>query len=247
MITAITACYGQTHAPYARVLIESLRRVGGARTVLVHADLDLAPFTWVDVRVPIDLARVQGDRTTRVARKLAAWEAGLTTCANGDRVAFLDADTIALRALDGAFARPFDVAHTLHAGRRWSVNSGVVFARVSDRVRAWIADWRALAEWILTDPDRVQRAVDRWGAADQAALVAALRLHDGYDGLVVAQARGEVWNEEWESADFSNVAIWHLKGLLPVLVEGQEIGAADPRHAIVQRWRTVAQEIGVIS
>lgn len=236
MVTVVVGLYGDRHGPFARVLVASLQR-WPARVVLVHTDADVA-WAPASVRLVPSPDILDEGRTARVAHKLLAWARGLEVVEDGARVVFLDADTMVERNPAALFdGQPFDVAHTWRVGRRWPINTGVVAARVSPLVRRWIGDWTRLVEFVLGDPILVQAAVDGWGAPDQAALVASLALDGGHEGLVVRRLDATVWNEEWPEAPNPRPAIWHLKGLLPVLMGEAGLPADDPRAPGVARWK----------
>lgn len=241
-VTVITACYGEAHVPFARVLLESLRRVGGCEVVLVvdREALALIP-TGEAPREPIVFTAPGGGRVAKVAGKLRAWSLGLAAAVtDGAHVAFLDSDTLVTRSLEPAFVAPFGVAHTLRH-RRWPINSGVVFARVNEDVRRWMCAWRLFAEALL-DADQRNPSVDLWGAVDQAALVASLAMYELHAeglGFPVVPLPAIEWNQDWPDADNPAPAIWHLKGLLPVLLGQETLPEGDPRQPGVEAWQAI--------
>ena len=225
MIRVVTAIYGTRHLPFLVVLLESLRRIGVDRPVVVAADVGcgMKRLPGSPEIVSIDGEQFGEERYLRVSRKLRAWCVGLAACRDGDAVAFLDADTMVLRPLEAAFAEEFDVAYTARDGK-WPVNSGVVFARVSGHVVGFFAAWRGLTEWVLDDVERNQVAVDHFGGADQAALMMAVAMHRGNAALKFVALPGSVWNETRCRTDVESVAIAHLKGCLQLLLRQRDYG-----------------------
>lgn len=245
---AIVAVYGHDdYRRYATALLRSLATIDPRpeRVVIVHGhDFDriawpTVPNTTIDpIAIPSDYDPAYTDehRVRRVAVKVGVWSYGiLRACRNGDRVVCLDADTLVIQSLEPAFRSHFDVAYTVRTGR-WPLNSGVVFLRMTTRTTQWLTDWCAQTQWILDDPNRIQLAIDRYGAPDQAALAASIALHRGYDGLTTINLSSAIWNCDDRPADPS-ARILHVKGLLPACRGLAPI--PDGTEDIVARWRAV--------
>lgn len=153
-------------------------------------------------------------------RKLEAWVAAACVVPDGDEIALLDADTVVLGPLDEVWAEPFDVAITMRAATRrfpypYPFNGGVVFLRVSPRVRDFLGAWAAENARMLEDRQHHHRWKRRYGGINQAAL-GYLRESGGLDGLRVAEVPCEIWNCEdstWERFS-ERTRIIHIKGEL---------------------------------
>lgn len=225
-LVAVTAVYGTHHIPFVKVLVESLRRVGVARDdiAVMTADVPAEFAVWLHARsVNIRIRapeRLDGERPVKVARKLVAWCEALDAVKNGERVVFLDADTMVNKPLDAAFDHEFDVAYTTRPGR-WPINSGVVFARMSADVRLFFKEWRDCTEWILADDEAYAVAVAHYGAADQASLAMTV-VQPQHWGTSFKALPCSTWNDT--TCANPKAAIWHMKGCLPLLLRERPYG-----------------------
>jgi len=171
-------------------------------------------------------------------QKLDEWTRLVDQAPDGDRLALLDADTMVLRTLDAVWDQVFDVAYTVRTSSRFPINAGVIFVRVSDRTRAFMAAWRDENHRQLGDPARHQRWRRQYGGMNQAALGALLEQRGGPDVKFLRLPCVE-WNAEesaWPAVDRARTRIVHLKsGLRRALFHGT---SARSLLALVHIWRT---------
>lgn len=170
-------------------------------------------------------------------QKMEAWYQAVEACADGDRVCLIDADTMILRPLDDIWDRPFDYAYTTK-NHRFPFNSGVMFLRVSPRIRAFVQVWRDENRRMLREYEFHMPWRAKFGGINQASLGYALQ-----SGLTRELAILELpcleWNCEdtcWDAYDPEVTRIVHIKSQLRRAV------FENPRRAarllpLVTRWR----------
>lgn len=238
----VIALYGEKHLTYLKVLVESLHRVGHREIRVVCSDVEL---DGLDVTVQPFQLDLNDDRKDRIARKLTIWNWGFDKCEDGDDVVFLDADTMVVKPLSPAFNCTFDVAHTTRYDRRWSINTGVVFVRVSQKTRKWFRTWRDMSAWAYESKERRQTAVGQWGHVDQATMLASLEMHKGTGGLEVETLPAQIWNEDRVTQCPDDVAVFHFKGVLNLLLkpyEESDNGDQRLRRDQFEQWRKIYNE-----
>lgn len=145
-------------------------------------------------------------------QKLEHWESIIAGAADGERILLIDVDTVILRPLDDVWDRTFDVAYTV--ANRFPINGGVVFVRVSDRSKAFMAAWVAKNRELLVDYEpRWWRA--KFGGINQAAF--CLLTEGGYQGAELLGLPCAEWNCEdstWAKFDPAVTRILHVKSHL---------------------------------
>lgn len=148
----------------------------------------------------------------RNTHKLDHWAAVVADAEDRDRLLLIDADTIVLRPLDDVWSLDFDLAYTVRP-KRFPLNGGVVFLRVSDRVRAFVTRWAALNRAMLNAPKPTWKA--EFGGINQAAF--GTLLAEGDHGLTLLGLPCAEWNCEdtsWPSYDPAVTRILHVKDAL---------------------------------
>lgn len=184
--------------------------------------------------------------------KLDYWVAQVLAATNGDELALLDADMMVLGPLDDVWRQPFDLAITMRDLREPSVraivhgfplNAGVVFLRISSRVRDFIAAWGQENRRMLEDRPHHHRWQRRYGGINQSAL-GFLRENGGLAGLEVAELPCAIWNCEdasWKSFDPERTRIVHVKGGLRRAVLGIGRGSVTCRP-LAALWQSLEME-----
>ena len=144
-----------------------------------------------------------------------------------------------LRPLNAVWDLPFDVAYTVRP-RLLPLNAGVVFVRVSDRVRAFMTAWRDENRRMLTDTQHHQVWRRRYGGINQAALGAVLE-SPRTDGLAITPLPCSEWNCEdstWRAYDPDVTRIVHLKSQLRIALFHGGSGGQEVRR-LVTLWRAL--------
>jgi hypothetical protein len=169
-------------------------------------------------------------------QKMDYWASVVESCDDGDELLLIDADTMILRSLDDVWAHPFDMAYTTKSSR-FPFNSGVVFLRVSDRVRDFAREWQRQNRRMLDDRVHHQTWRRRYGGINQAALGYVLETKVAADLLLLGLPCRE-WNCEdssWATFD-QTTRVVHIKSALRRAVF--DAGGPEPRfQALVDIWR----------
>jgi hypothetical protein len=172
-------------------------------------------------------------------QKMEHWHHLVNEAPDGARLLLIDADTMILRALDDVWALDFDVAYTTKEAR-FPFNSGVVFVRVSDRVRAFVSDWRDENRRMLGDREHHQVWRRQFGGINQAALGYMLARGDRH-GVQLHTLPCLEWNCEdssWERFDPAVTRIVHVKSSLRRAIFHR--AQVSPRVLpLVNRWRQI--------
>lgn len=170
-------------------------------------------------------------------QKLESWAAQVAAAADGDRLLLIDADMVILRPIDDIWDRPFDVAYTIRP-RRFPLNGGVVFLRISDRVRRLLADWTRENRRLLTEQTASDVWPQRYGGINQASLATLLPEADAR-GIALLQLPCAEWNCEdttWAKFNPAVTRILHVKSALRRQALGLEPTTPE-LEPLVAIWR----------
>lgn len=179
-------------------------------------------------------------------RKVLHWAQIVEAAADDECLALLDCDTVVLKSLDDIWGHPFDLAYTVRpADCALPFNSGVLFLRVSPRVRDFVRVWADLNVQMLAD----QALHDEWraefGGINQAAFGALLRM-TSVDDLHLALLPCQVWNCEdftWATAS-DDTRILHVKGALRAHLFGLTSEQPTPEvWRLANQWRALAEAV----
>lgn len=228
-VPRIEACYFESgDGPWsrmARVLEYS------ARLACPSWDVRVERITPAPIRAN---ARASFKENTQ---KLDHWATLVEVAPDGDRLVLMDADTMVVRGLDAVWDHDFDFAYTTKTARP-PFNAGVIFLRVSDRVRAFVAEWAAEnRRLLLQDPHKGRSHAwrQKFAGINQGALantLATLARTARIQTLACAE-----WNCEdssWGSYDPAVTRIVHVKSLLRVAcLKGDQ---ASPWGPLVKTW-----------
>lgn len=170
-------------------------------------------------------------------QKMESWYQAVMAAADGDRLALLDADMMIVRPLDDVWDLPFDYAYTTKDSR-FPFNSGVMFLRVSPKVRAFVQAWRDENRRMLREYDFHMPWRKKYGGINQASLGYALDSGLAAD-LTIARLPCPEWNCEdtsWRTFDPAVTRIVHIKSQLRLAIfqDGRPPEKSGP---IIQLWR----------
>jgi hypothetical protein len=176
------------------------------------------------------------------SHKMRLWREIVDGAADGEMIGLIDADMMVTGGLAGAAGLAGDVIYTARPeGARFPLNSGVMFFRVSPRVRRWVHVWHGLNEGMLRDARRHAEWRERYGGINQAAfgetLAIAGELMPEVDVRAVPCA---VWNcEETGWADFKvgETRLVHLKGRLRRVLRDGRMARLPQVRRICEMWR----------
>lgn len=148
--------------------------------------------------------------------KLRAWCRIVERAPDGELLALLDADTMVLRSLDAVNAYHFDVALTEKRqarAQRLPLNGGVVFLRINDRSRAFMARWLEVNERLYHDPVEHAHWRNRYGGMNQASLGLMLETPGAMPLVEIKWLQCAEWNccDEilWQTFDAARIV--HVK------------------------------------
>lgn len=171
--------------------------------------------------IAIDRLRPEIDPGSTVLRgwqantqKLGIWNQRVQAAPDGDRILLIDADTMILRPLDDVWEQAFDVAYTTKRGP-FPFNAGVIFIRVSDRTRGFMAAWVAANARVLADHHPPVFWIRQFGGVNQSALAGLLA--DRPADISIVELPCREWNCEdstWRKYDPGVTRIAHIKGAL---------------------------------
>lgn len=170
-------------------------------------------------------------------RKLEHWAARVADAVDGDRLLLMDADMAILRPLEDVWDRPFDVAYTVRP-KRFPINGGVVFLRISDRVRQFVIDWTRENRRLLEEPTGTYPWAKEYGGINQASLIGLLP-ECAARGIATLELPCAEWNCEdttWTKFDPAVTRILHVKSdLRNAIFAGHHVSPAlDP---LVRTWK----------
>jgi hypothetical protein len=177
-------------------------------------------------------------------QKMEHWHRIITEAADGECLLLMDADTMILRPLDDVWTQNFDLGYTTKE-TRFPFNSGVVFVRVSPRVRAFVSEWRAENLRMLGDARHHQVWRKQYGGINQAAL-GSLLARPAPCKLTLAKLPCLEWNCEdshWATFDPAVTRIVHIKGALrrAVFFKGHD-RPPEQLAPLVERWHALEHQ-----
>lgn len=194
-----------------------------------HAEIRVTNIDWAPT-----------SRSPAFVVKARAWTEIICSEPDGTELVLLDTDTLVTGPLAGAFdGVGWDVGVTTR-GCLSTLNSGVLFVRVSPAVRQWIAPWEALTvPWCArNEPHRV-----RFG--DQDALK---QLCKRRGGPVLWQLPCRMWNAEqhcWPPIDACKLV--HVKSDARRLLFGGELHGNHGADVVAELWRKAERELLALS
>lgn len=189
------------------------------------------------------------------AEKLRLW--GRLACEAKTKTILIDADTLILGDLSGAFDQSFDVAYTARPdSARHRLNGGVVFLRPTERARGFMRRWVEIDDEMVASRPLAERAAGLHGGVNQAALCSLL--DDGAANADVIGLPCSIWNsvdETWASFG-DHVKVLHFKSELRAaalrngrrdLRNRQPSERARMEHIdrLGEMWKTYARRTGV--
>ncbi len=188
-------------------------------------------------------------------QKLDHWVAALEALPDGARLLLIDADIMILRPLDDIWDREFDLAYTIRkapvqVGSKdylFPFNLGVMFWRVSPRVRSFVRAWRDRNHQLFENPGDHLAWRKRFGGVNQAAFGQLLE-EGGAGALALLELGCEEWNCEesaWDRFDPARTRIVHLKSALRRSVFSPFYRTEGPAAMLdlAERWRQLERDL----
>jgi hypothetical protein len=182
------------------------------------------------------------DANVANAQKLEHWTAAVQAAPDGTEMLLVDVDTFIVRELDSVWRIPFDLAYTVRTpgAYMYPINAGVVFLRVSDRVRRFVERWRDEDNRMLADRGYHDPFYRKYGGINQASFGKLLDDDVAQElGVELAPLPCAEWNCEdsaWHSFDPTVTRLVHVKSALRMATFA--IGPNTPRtKPLVNMWR----------
>lgn len=176
--------------------------------------------------------------------KLEHWCDMVKACDDGDEVLLIDADTFIRRPLDEVWAQPFDIAYTVRpAGFPNPFNCGVVFLRVSPKVRHFMHWWLFVNNEMRSNRQLADQ-YRKYVGLNQRALAYLLKERSGDIGHLLPLSCVE-WNCEdstWPAFHPEITRIVHAKSQLQSVVFGRNVPAKPQLKAIAREWHALEKE-----
>ena len=130
-----------------------------------------------------------------------------------EEIVCMDVDTIVLGDLKPAFNDDFDLAYTIRDNPHMRINAGVIFARPTEKTKAFMDRWVELDTKILTDSKLNEKGKALNYGQNQASL--ALLLQEKPD-IKLKELPCEIWNcvdQNWHNFS-EETKVLHIKGHL---------------------------------
>lgn len=172
-------------------------------------------------------------------QKMEHWFDRAMAAPDGTPVLCIDADTMIVQPIDAVWDRVFDLAYTTKVSR-FPFNSGVVFLRMSEPVRDFLAIWMHENRRMLGDQVHHQVWRAKYGGINQASLGYALESKLA-SGLRLAQLPCVEWNCEdsaWDRANASTRIVHVKSGLRKAALRGRR-GATPAIRRLADQWRAL--------
>lgn len=150
------------------------------------------------------------DNTRKTRHHCAAVQAA----ENGELLCLIDADTMVLGDLTPVESYDFDLAYTLRPDHaQYAFNSGVVFIRISEKIKEFYRRWEAVVFQMLADKSFHDQYQPRYGGVNQSGLA---HLLEQSDEIKTKTLPCRVWNCEQDSWPLfgSDTKVVHILGVL---------------------------------
>lgn len=201
----------------------------------------------IDTRLPAAMASALAIRSHVFnTQKMERWHRAVLEAPIGARLLLIDVDTFILRPLEDIWDRPFDLAYTTK-DHVFPFNTGVVFVRVSDRVRAFVQAWRDTNVRLLSDAEEHRPWRERFGGINQAALGHTLESPIART-IDLCELPCLEWNCEdsaWAAFDPAITRIVHVKSALRRAVfglAGPMVARERKLQPLVHRWHALERQ-----
>jgi len=175
--------------------------------------------------------------------KLDYWNRHIQAASEGDRVLLIDGDMMIINPIDEVWTLDFDIVYTTKR-HKLPFNGGVVFVRVSEKLKRFMADWWALNLRLLNSPGEHSKFRKQFGGMNQASFGALLPKIQTEYGLKLQAIPCAEWNCEqsaWERFNPRTVRIVHIKSGLRKAIFGR--GPIEPYLTpMIDMWKGLEKE-----
>ena len=153
-----------------------------------------------------------------LSMKLKAWNHAVQTI-DGD-IILADCDMIFLDDVSTVFTQDFDVAYTKRKHRSVPINSGIVFVKNSDKVKAFFRMWLNINMEMYHNPELLGQYRRKCSGMNQPALVKAIEDAKDINFLQLTCKEYNACESEWANIN-ETTKVLHLKESLREIIRGQ--------------------------
>jgi hypothetical protein len=270
-VTDFNACYvttlfGQEYNGMLLTLLHALETRGGNRDCYVFCQDNGPDFHYIQTAFPHTTFvtthhAFASDPILRISSKTLLWGDAMSwlcrhRAGRYDYAAFLDADTLAVQdpfpSLQQQGCLDAEVVLTVKDDEVWPLNTGVLFARVSDAAGQFFQCWKNKTFQLFEDPAAITAAssiAEPYGGIDQMAMYLLLDYDRGRDRFSPSAECGAAgswirkvpcarYNQTQSAPIAQDTCIIHYKGgWQPILLEGRNFTAQRPRRACLPMYR----------
>lgn len=240
MFKIITVVYNDDYLPYLKAFYNSVRSVYGdaVEIHLAYANLKKSP-AYIKNKHKF----VMGKKVRSAAAKVNLW-ADMIEKDLGDRLLFIDCDTIMIKPIDDYFESDFDIGYTVKTfedeNLQWPLNAGVMLIKNVEAARKFFRFWRSETNKIMSDGKLKAIASAAWGACDQAVLGE----NTDYEGVKFKAFRCCELNECRCVPITDDTHIIHLKGRWHRVIAGEGWSKYRPKSKckeMYELWKSYAK------
>ena len=181
--------------------------------------------------------------------KFKLWNSFIQDQREGEHVILMDVDMMMLGDMRPAFNEDFDIAITQRTSTSWPYNGGVVFVKVNDRSKAFIAKWGEIDEQMYRDDAFHDPYKKKYKGQNQSSL--GWMVKKDPTGSTILELPCAVWNscnEDWIKLDSELVAIRrgvskpttrcvHIKSTLRHYCLGKTTGRPSALRNVCKLWQ----------
>jgi len=203
MLQFVTCVAGERYQPLASVLLQSIKEVMPDSPVVVVFQ-DVAQF-WryqvssnvpnaqlIAATSPIDSRR----QDERIPLKLRSWRQACSYLDDEPATVFLDCDMVLVTPIPSCtfWGHRWDIGYTYKTheceGLKWPINTGTILSQLPPALtNRFLVAWLMRTHRHLISDETLRKAIEGWGAADQAALgdMLGTRNRAAYAGIIDRQ------------------------------------------------------------
>lgn len=236
MIYYYTNIYGDAYLPYLRSLLVSVKKLLQSDSIFIVFYDNISDWEVLLLQevfpfvkfISDDLVLLENKSIHHlIANKSKAWSSFISSLDNGDRVIFLDVDTVVLSSdLNMLFNHSkFDIALTIY-NNGYILNTGVIYLNVSDRTKYLMSKWSDYVFEIFTRNDKkeIDEINNKYGGVDQFVfclignIYSDRKIHDEYTvnldnkfDIIFNLLDGDIYNLIKSDNFTTNTKVIHFK------------------------------------
>lgn len=220
---------GKIYKRFASVLATSMERNSPHTPFLIHS------ISGYDKELVAKCGRGVSGHEVINALKTKYHNDLVQNTKNGELIGLFDLDLLVLKDLSCIENEEFDLAHTVR-NEVSRINSGVIFIRVSDKIKNWYQRWLENVEYLLRHNTLRKELHQKNAGINQSSLVMLLEQpHE----LKIKELPGLIWN--CTPVDYPNFGeqtkIVHMLNQTKKEIIGMAHSRAKNVNQIVKLWK----------